>query len=359
MDKTGNLKIPNPEEFFHLQWHLTERCNLRCKHCYQDKELVRDEMGFDTVKDILGQYFELVKEWGMSRQKNMISFTGGEPFFRNDIFDILEVCLKNHEMSSYGFLSNGHFLSEDNVARLKAFKVDYFQVSIEGMEKTNDHIRGKGSFKKAVEGLQRLAGTGIRTAISMTVHKENLRDIPEMILLSRKLKVTTLGLRRLVPFGRGRAMKKIILSPRQTKDFLEYAINAGKQNPDLQITIGCEDGISAMCMHRSTRGCLGGYHSLTLLPNGHVYPCRRLPILVGELKKESLRDVYLKSDTLEEVREEKNINSECRRCPFFNECLGGAKCISYAYWGRLGGGDPQCWRRFDKLPGKNRIRDIL
>jgi radical SAM protein with 4Fe4S-binding SPASM domain len=358
MKKNGNLEINNPQRHFHFQWHLTERCNLRCKHCYQDKELLKDEMDLDTVKDILYQYFAILKEWKLPRQRSLISFTGGEPFLRSDIFDIVEECFKNHQMSRYGFLSNGYFLTEENVALLAGLKVDYYQVSIEGVEKTNDYIRGKGAYKKAVEGLKRLVKAGISTTISMTVHKKNLKDVPAMISLARELNVNCLGLRRLVPFGRGKAMSKFILSPQQTKAFLGYAENVKKENQKLRITTGCEDSIGAMSMHHVPDGCLSGYHTITLMPNGHVYPCRRLPILVGNLREKSLKDIFQKSDTFDKIRNVNNINSECQSCPFFNECLGGAKCISYAYWGRLGGGDPQCWRRFDKLPGRNKEWNI-
>jgi len=342
-----------PRDTFHLQWHLTERCNLRCKHCYMDKELVKGEMGLGAVKDILAQYFALVRKWGMPREKSKISFTGGEPFVRKDIFDVLEECYKNHDLSRYGLLCNGFFLSDGNVARLKSLRVDYVQVSIEGKEKTNDSLRGKGSFRKAVEGIKRLAGTGIHTSVSMTVHKKNFQDVPAVAALTRELGVGTLGIRRLVPYGHGKALSAFMLSPQETREMFEYAVAAGSAGGPVHVTCGCEDGIAAQDMHYSPIGCFCGYHSLSVLPDGTVYACRRLPIKAGDLRKDSLEDVFRRSDFLEKIRDINNINDECRKCQFFNECLGGAKCVSFAYWGKLGGGDPQCWRRFDALPRRD------
>jgi len=353
MKKKTHLKINPPREHFHLQWHITERCNLRCTHCYMDQKLIREEMGFDAIKNILHQHHRQIGEWGVPRSRNRISFTGGEPFFRKDFFDILQECYANHGVSQYGILCNGFFLTDENVSRLKSLKVDYIQVSIEGLQKTNDSIRGQGSFKKAVEGLLRLADSGIRTSISMTVHKKNIKEVPAMLDLAKRLKVDTLGVRRLVPTGHGKAMSDFMLSPQQTREFFEYAERVGARVEGVGVTVGCEDGIFAQNMHYFPRGCLCGYHSLTLLPNGYVYPCRRLPVLAGDLRKESLKDVYEKSDLLDDIRNVNYMNSECLACPFYNECLGGAKCISYAYWKKLGGPDPQCWRRFKELPPRN------
>ncbi|MFA6383885.1 MAG: radical SAM protein [Candidatus Omnitrophota bacterium] len=350
MKKNSILKINQPRDMFHLQWHVTERCNLRCSHCYMDENLIKDEMGLGTVKDILYQYLDLVREWRMPRSKNRISFTGGEPFVRSDLFDILEECNKNHDMLQYGLLSNGFFLSDENVSRLRSLRVDYVQVSIEGVEKNNDSIRGKGAFKKAVEGIKRVVDAGIGASISMTVHRKNLNDVAEMISLARRLKVGVIGIRRLVPCGHGKGMRDLMLTPAETKEVMCYIARTALQTRDVYITCGCEDGIVSQNMHYSPIGCLAGFHSLTILPNGNVYPCRRLPVLAGRLKEESLKDIFCKSDLLNEIRNVNNNNTECLVCPFFNECLGGAKCISYAYWGKLGGGDPQCWRRFDKLP---------
>jgi len=344
------MHLNGSNKTFHLQWHLTERCNLRCRHCYVDEKLVKEELPFKAVKDILGQYFSFIAESGITRNNTRVSFTGGEPFFRKDIFDIIEVCYKNYQVSRYGVLCNGYFLSDENVARMRALKVDYAQVSIEGSEKNNDSLRGKGSYSKALEGVKRLLNAGISTSISMTVHKKNVKDVPVMIELAKKLKVDALGIRRLIPAGRGKAMTDLMLTPPQIKDLYKYILSVKESDGSRFVTIGCEDGIMAQTMHYQPNGCLCGYHSLTILPNGEVYPCRRLPVLAGDLRKTSLKDIFLSSEALCGIRDIGIKEKECLRCPFFNECLGGAKCVSYSFWGRLGKPDPQCWRLFDELP---------
>lgn len=347
------MKKNNSEKYipdsFHLQWHLTERCNLKCKHCYIEDKFIKNEVKIDKVKEIINDYVKISKEWGLKKENNRISLTGGEPFLRADLFSILNECYNNREHFSYGLLTNGIFLTEENVKKIKELGVSYVQVSLEGIEATNDKIRGEGTFKKIVSGIERAVKAGFHNSISMTVTKNNVKEIPLMVDLAKSLGVKILGIRRLIPMGSGEVFKKLILSPKEVKEMYEYVLKNNSQN-DVRITIGCEDGILSQDMHYYPNGCTCGYCSLTVLPNCDVYPCRRLPILVGNLNNSSLKDIFDNSSKLREIRDSNNMNSECQACPFFNECLGGAKCVSYAYFKKINAPDPQCWRLFNENP---------
>jgi len=340
---------------FHLQWHITERCNLKCKHCYFDEKFLKNELSSNKLFAVLDDYINLLKKWKLSREASRISITGGEPLIRNDFFKFLERCYQNREKTRYGILTNGILLSDEKVAKLKRFKIDYAQVSLEGMEKNNDEIRGKGTFKKIIKAVKLLIKNKIDTGISVTVTKQNLRNIPLLIKLAEKLRINSLGLRRFIPIGRGEQIKKLMLSPQETKELYLYIIKTNQklvdQKSKLGLNIGCEDGILAQEGYR-TNTCVAGYSSLTILPNGDVYPCRRLPIYVGNVLKQSLEEIFYKSEELKKLRNPKNMNARCQSCAYSDECQGGAKCVSYGYWkdSYINGPqflpDPQCWRLF-------------
>ena len=207
---------------FHLQWHITERCNLKCKHCYFDEKFLKNELSLNQLFAILDDYINLLKKWKLPREASRISITGGEPLIRNDFFEFLEKCYQNRKKTRYGILTNGILLNDEKVAKLKRFKIDYAQVSLEGMEKKNDEIRGKGTFRKIIKAAKLLVKNKINTGISITITKQNLKDIPFLIKLAEKLKVNGLGLRRFIPIGRGEEMKKIILSPQETRNIYLY-----------------------------------------------------------------------------------------------------------------------------------------
>ena len=334
---------------FHLQWHITERCNLRCKHCYLDPIFLKSELPLQKLINIFEKYIEQIKIWGLPKQATRISFTGGEPLVRKDFFELLKKCYENRDIIQYGILTNGTLLNNNIVGKLKKLGVSYIQVSLEGTEKTNDYIRGKGTFKKIIQAIKLLKKVGIPVNISMTVSKLNLKDVSAVIDLSREMG-TSLGIRRFVPTGRGKKeMQESLLSPLEVKKLFLEVLRAQK-DPSLKIGMGCEDGILAQEMHYLPLGCSAGYASFTVVPNGDVYPCRKLPIYSGNLLKQSFSEIYYNSEPLQKLRNLNNINNDCQSCPYFNECHGGAKCVSYAYFGDSFAPDPQCWRLFQELP---------
>jgi len=340
---------------FHLQWHITERCNLACKHCYFEPKFLENELSLSRLFKILDQYLKLLKKWKIPRENSRISITGGEPMVRKDFFEFLEKCCQNKGLTRYGILTNGILLNKENLAHLKDLKIDYAQVSLEGMRKANDEIRGKGTFEKIMEAAKLLVKNKIDTNISVTITKQNLKDVPSLIKLAKKLKVNSLSLRRLIPLGRGEEMKKLILSPQETKDLFLYHLktnqNFKNKGLKLRLSIGCEDGILTQEGY-SANTCVAGYSSLTILPNGNVYPCRRLPIYVGNILRQSLEEIFYNSRELKKLRNPKNTNIRCQNCPYYDKCKGGAKCVSYAHWKDTYLEDPQflpdpqCWHLF-------------
>ncbi|MDD3032346.1 MAG: radical SAM protein [Candidatus Pacebacteria bacterium] len=333
---------------FHLQWHITERCNLCCTHCYKEEKLIKEEISTSQVFEILGKYYDQLDAWNFDKSNNKISLTGGEPFIREDIWDILENCYQHREKITYGFLSNGTLITEEVASKLKDLHVAYVQVSLEGLQEINDQIRGRGSFEKAIRGLKFLIKNNISTSISTTVTTKNLNEVPKLINLTKELGVSGIGIRRLVPIGMGKKMENLMITPQQTRELFQYVLGKNKRN----IGVGCEKGLFAQ-EGRSVGGfCCTGYNTLSVLPNADVYPCRRLPILSGNLLKDNFEDILKNSKPLRELRNLNNINKKCQSCPYFNECFGGAKCIANAYFKDPFAPDPQCWRLFKELPSQ-------
>lgn len=340
---------------FHLQWHITERCNLRCKHCYMEEKFLKNELSLEKLFKVLDNYLKLVKKWEIPRQKTRISITGGEPLVRKDFFKFLERCYQHKDLTKYGILTNGILINNELVKRFKKLEVDYVQVSLEGMKTNNNYIRGEGTFKKIVKAVEILVKGGIDVGISVTLTKKNIGDIKSLVKLAKELGVTTLGLRRFVPIGRGEGIKNLILPVQDVKKLYLYIAEENKElfrsNSKLKIGMGCEDGILAQEGY-PVNGCVAGYSSVTILPNGDVYPCRRLPIYVGNVLSQSFEDIFYNSKEMQKLRDPSNLNEKCKNCSYSNECKGGAKCVSYGYWRDSYIDDPQflpdpqCWRLF-------------
>jgi len=344
--------LPKPKSSF-IQWHITERCNLRCKHCYQTSYATQ-ELPSEKLIDIFYQYVKLLELWEIPGR---IQLTGGEPFLRQDVmFQLLELCHNHNKIIPfYGIMSNGFFITEMSARKLKKLGIDFFQVSLEGMEKTNDAIRGRGSFKKIIQAVKILVNEGIRTSISFTSNKTNWKDYPKLIELAKKLGADVIWSDRMIPVGSGNEIRNQMLQPLEVKKFYEEIADISKEmvKSRSKTKVGIHRTLYFLATGdmKSATCCAVGTRGLTIMPNGDVYPCRRMPIRIGNLNDQSLFEIWYSSDLLWKLRDKTcYMNSICKNCRFFDICAGGAPCLTYGYCGDPFAPDPQCWIAFDKLP---------
>lgn len=328
-----------------LQWHITERCNWHCKHCYQDKDFIKDEMDLEGLKKILHEYLLLLDKWQLPRGNATINITGGEPLIRKDFFDFAELLGKHSKRFSWGILSNGSLVTEEVAERLKRCGLARYQVSIEGLEEENDRIRGKGAFHKSIEALNILIAAGIFTNVSLTLTRSNKGDVPELVKRLDHMGVNSIGTRRLITIGSGGGMKDELLSPSELR---KYFVGLAKiPRKRIRVGMGCESAILNDIRGRELCGVVDG-RIIIMMPNGDVYPCRRMPIKLGNIKEKSLFEIYHSNKYLE-LRNIENCHDFCKACSNFSKCYGGAYCVKYCYDGRIFVPDIQCVRAHKTL----------
>jgi radical SAM protein with 4Fe4S-binding SPASM domain len=330
-----------------LQWHVTERCNLRCAHCYQEG-YSGEELCFQDLLKVLEQFKDLLALWrGQTKRpvRGHVTVTGGEPFVRRDFLDLLEVFSANREQFTFAILTNGSFLDAAMARRLRKLGPAFVQVSIEGTQATHDKIRGQGNFQRTVSALKHLVRARIRTLISFTTSRLNYREFPEVARLGRRLRVSRVWADRLIPSGTGSAMSEQVLTPAETREFFEIMRKARSR-------ARWSFGRTEIAMHRALQFLVAGgkpYHCtagdtlITVQPNGDLYPCRRMPIRVGNLMETPLVELYYESDLFRALRDRNRISDDCQGCFYSKLCRGGLKCLSYAVAGDPLKADPGCW----------------
>lgn len=350
-------KLPVPKSL-HLQWHITERCNLNCRHCYTEKKYLKNELSEEELYMVLNQYKDLLKIWEMPRRDTYLSITGGEPMLRKEFFPLLEKCHENRDLFRYNVMTNGMFINRNSARKLRELEVESVQLSIEGMKDQNDCIRGKGTFEKIIKAAEILKNENIHVSFSMTVHRENLKDLEGLVSLCLKTGIDVLGVGRLVPWGRGESLKGKLLEPDELRKLYGYVFRKNRElrenNKNLFITTGCSN--SLWCSQDpgfTTHGCSVGYDCLTPMPNGDVLPCRRLPVRLGNVREKTLLEIWYESNKLWEMRNLSNYSEACRNCEHWERCRGGSRCVSYGYFGSMFAPDPQCWVKFKKLPERD------
>jgi radical SAM protein with 4Fe4S-binding SPASM domain len=314
-----------------------------------------EELTLNELYVILDQYIDMIRIWELDKndRPRKLSIGGGEPFVRRELFDFLKKINENREIfSSVGIMSNGSMITRNVAKRLKRYEISGVQISLEGPEDVNDKLRGEKSFKKAVNGIKNLMEVGIPVGVSVTIHRENYRDFPDLLNFLKDVGVKSIGVSRLVPIGMGKNLE--ILKPKELNEFYSFVMSKKKElgKEGICLSTHCSDSIWFIeDRNHETHGCSAGYDSFSILSNGDVVPCRRFPVKVGNVLERSLIDIWYTSDFLWKLRNKGNIFL-CKKCEFFSKCFGGARCVAYGYFNNVFAPDPQCWKLFNSLPRK-------
>jgi radical SAM protein with 4Fe4S-binding SPASM domain len=347
---------------FLIQWHLTERCNLRCSHCYQTGA-AGPELTLPEVRQGLDEIAGMFDAWADAYSLSLLpsfNITGGEPLLRTDILEVLGE-LRRRGFPAY-LLTNGTMVDRQKARLIKDADVKGVQVSIEGCEEVHDSIRGPKSFDRATEGVEHLLDAGLTVTLNVTLSRLNAGTMKKVVLLASHLGVQRVGFSRLVPAGRGTGLLSQMLPPREVQKL--YADLFSLDISNLEIVTG--DPVASQMRARNSAkkngkraeietgseglpagGCSAGVAGLTFLADGTIVPCRRMPIPLGNLRTDPLREVWALSPVLEALRDRKRYKGRCGSCERWDTCRG-CRAIAYACAKARGeedflAEDPQCF----------------
>jgi ubiquinone biosynthesis O-methyltransferase len=310
--------------------YMNNSCNLRCKHCFISAgEVKKEEMSTDEIKALVDEAEAL----GVFR----FYFTGGEPFLREDIFDLIEYVLRLNK-NELIILSNGTLFKGVLLKKIKKFKKSNLslQVSLDGPNpEINDAIRGKGSFLKAVEGLKGLIRIGVTPIVTTAITNVNVEHVREITELIAKLGVKDHHILWLQ--NSGRASKNpdgLTVSSEKVTEVMRQLIKKSKK-----LGIIVDNEMSLRMRAQAKRGrkhdlCNSCFEMLSVDSDGHVYPCAPLNgeegFDCGSIKKRSLKDIWRNSQETRMIRDN-NVSGKdgCRVCDIRFICGGGCFCQSY------------------------------
>jgi radical SAM protein with 4Fe4S-binding SPASM domain len=347
-----NPQTTEPFDFF-VQMHLTERCNLACSHCYQEEGHPPGEMSLKEVHAAVSEIAGTIRTWSELYDipfSPSFNITGGEPLLRNDLEDILR--LTADDGFAIFLLTNGTLVEPKTAKMLARIPVKGVQVSLEGPEKVHDMIRGKHSFASAMKGANELLDAGITVNFNVTLSAVNAGYIPDIISIAASAGVQRVGFSRMVPYGRGLAMIGKMLKPEDVRSVYEQIFSY--RVPGLEIVTG--DPLASQMQAGDDvpetgdlplGGCAAGVSGITVLQDGTLTPCRRLGMPIGNILKDSLRDVWANSVILNSLRDKGSYKGKCSRCTRWAGCRG-CRAIAYAWslsQGKSGylEDDPQCF----------------
>lgn len=327
---------------FYFQWHITERCNKHCRHCYQNSH-PKNDLPLAYLDIILARMEEALIKWDM---KGSLSLTGGEPFVReSELFSLMNHIDQVDSIAFYDVLTNGSLLTDKIITSLKKHKkLRRIQVSLEGSTPDiNDAIRGEGGYAETLNAIRRMKRQELTVSVMTTLSRLNYDDIPHLIELLDTEGVDTFAMERLIPEGRGQQLYDMILTPQEIKDIYKnaYKLKNSLTNthilmyrPLFTLVAPDDPDVGALCSV--------GNNALTIMPDGTVYPCRRLPISIGNILEDGLFKIWYDTEVLWKIRNPENIQGKCKTCSYLANCRG---CRAMAYYcsGDYLAEDPSCW----------------
>lgn len=319
-------------------WNITDRCNLRCLHCYAKTGFKGGELTTEECMRIVTELAEF--------KVPLILFTGGEPLLREDIFELAKFAKKKR--IKVALSTNGTLIDRDLAEELKVF--DYVGISLDGI-RMHDKFRGKdGAFETSFNALK-ISNEVVMTGIRFTLTKYNFLELPELIDLARKNEIPRFCLYHLVPSGNARFEDDVDnITRKRVIDFL--ITQAEKEGMEILTVDNPADGIYVYKKTRDERvleflkyrgGDNSGIRLVCIDPEGNVHPNQFWrDYNAGNLLKRSFREIWIKDPLFKMLREkEKFLQDKCGICKYKRIC-GGFRVRAYRN-GNLWGWDPSCY----------------
>jgi radical SAM protein with 4Fe4S-binding SPASM domain len=204
MDRTGcsekmassGLRPPRA-----LTLAVTGLCNLECLHCLVEAgpKATQRHVPADHVRRVVAEHAALGGE--------AISITGGEALLHPEWLEILQFCRAQPSLRTVTLQTNGALLRDAHIDALRALRFEGLEVQVSldgGFPSTHDHVRGRGTFVKAVDGIRRMAAAGLgeHVSVAFTEMRHNMEDVPALLALVERLGVKRLVAGTLVREGR-------------------------------------------------------------------------------------------------------------------------------------------------------------
>lgn len=340
------------KEYFAFQWHITDECDQRCKHCYIFSENAckrPDAMSWEQIKKTFANCLDFCEVYG---RLPYFYITGGDPILHPDFWKLLSL-FKEHKIP-FTILGNPFHLTEDVCRKLKAHGCQKYQLSIDGMRETHDWFRKPGSFDCTLEKISCIKGAGIRSVIMTTVSGANIREIPDIIDTVVSHGADVYAFARYCPTSEE---KDTGISPQAYRELLDVCYKKFQQykaagcptffnkKDHLWTLYEYEKGIFKIPEDAQKgmiySGCNCGNCHMTILPTGDIYACRRVQnSKVGNVFSDRLADVWLCQ--MEQYRDYGKFE-KCSKCELLAYCRG-CPAVASGKDGNFYAADPQCWR---------------
>ncbi len=344
---------------FIVIWETTQACDLACVHCRACAQPLRDVLELNTqeAKRLIDEVAEL--------QAPVFVLTGGDPLKRPDVFELVQYatgCGVRISLTP----SATPLLTQEVIAKLKQCGLARLAISLDGPTAAIHDVfrRVPGSYDWTLLAVRWARAAGLPVQINTTVTRHNLQHLDSMIALLEQLDIVLWSVFFLVPTGRGSAIdlisaeefEEVFEKLYQTSQRVQFDIKSteaqhyrrfllqrrtelkrkgnGQPLPPM-LGMTTADGIGR------ARGINDGKGFVFVSHTGEVFPSGFLPVSAGNVRKQSLAELYRHSPLFTSLRATENLKGKCGVCEFREVC-GGSRARAYALTGDIFAEEPCC-----------------
>ena len=343
-------------------WNMTNRCNLKCVHCYAEAEAYTAEGELTTEE--AKRFIEDVADYNAT----VLLFSGGEPFMRDDLFELARYA------KSLGLRpvisTNGTLITEEKARLAKEAGIMYIGVSLDGLKDVNDKFRGvDGAFERAVEGMKNCLKVGQKTGLRFTITKHNQDDLEGVLLKLKEIGVSRCCVYHLDYTGRGKEIQELDLSHDETRKAVSTYFELTKKHHAegypietllvgnyadagyLYLTLKEEDPEKAEWAYGLLKRNGGDGTGQTIADVDHLGNVHANQFWqhysFGNVKERKFGEIWddISDPIMKGLKnKDEKITGRCAKsnCRFFEICRGGSRVRSEAV-GDVWGSDPACY----------------
>ena len=352
-------------------WNMTQRCNLKCVHCYAhavEPSSHKDPISTDQAKIIIDD----LAQFGAP----VMLFSGGEPLVREDLVDLAKYATSKGMRAVIS--TNGTLITKAKARELKEVGLSYVGISLDGAEAVHDQFRGvPGSYKLALKGVENCQAEGLKVGLRFTINKRNATEIPHLFDLIEQLEVPRICFYHLVYSGRGSELIKEDLDHAETRAAVNLIMDRtralhDKGKPKEVLTVDNHaDGphvyyrllkedpkraADVLELLKMNEGNSSGRGIGCISWDGSVHADQFMRhITFGNVLERPFSEIWTdeKIELLHKLKDKRpHVKGRCATCRFLNICGGNFRARAEAYYDDFWAQDPACYLTDEEISGE-------
>jgi len=336
-----------------VYWEMTQACGLACKHCRAEAMPNANplELSTEQSKKFLNQLLQF------GNPLPHVILTGGDPLNRKDIYELIDYA-KGIGLEVSITPAATDQLTNDAISKLKAHGIQAMGLSLDGSSAArHDNIRNvPGTFERTMEAARHCGRIGLPIQVNTLVAEETADDLPAIYeLLRTSFPVMRWSLFMLISVGRGKQLNEV--SPQEGEAIMKWVFDLSPHSP-FQIKTTEAPSYRRIAVEQMRKSNMAttdmkstsvyrGFqvrdgHGIVFVSNlGEIYPSGFLPLHCGNVRTDSLVEVYRNSDVFRALHSPDQFHGKCGACEYSHIC-GGSRARAFAYTGDALGTDPFC-----------------